>query len=114
MTCESLIQRFKKVLLLNARAHTDAWRIHFRHLSCNETHQVAFEPFIDFLKDEGRVMWDKCGIIVWEERISVEFSDFRRPHLSRRKATTIFDWTTGQILLVSVTYKAPLNRLLKM
>jgi len=51
-------------------------------------------------------------IMVWEERISIEFFDFGGPDDSRRMAATIIDWTTGQILLVSITYSVPLNRLL--
>ena len=113
MIRESLIKRLKKESFLNVNMHSDAWRIHFRHLSCTESHQLAFEPFIDFRKDEGHDIWESCMIMVWEERISVEFFDFRGPDESRRMAAVIIDWTTGQILLVSVTHNVLLNRLLK-
>jgi hypothetical protein len=84
--------------------HSNAWRIHFRHLARNEPHRLAFDPFIDFFKLEDREIWDDCMVMVWEEHISIEFFDFGGPFESRRMAVVIIDWTTGQILLVSPTY----------
>ncbi|KIM26193.1 hypothetical protein M408DRAFT_330752 [Serendipita vermifera MAFF 305830] len=74
------------------------WRIHFRHLSTNETHRLAFAPFIDFHRGD-RGIWRECEIICHEKRLSVEFYDDRGPGGSRRTAVIIMDWTTGDILL---------------
>ena len=101
------------VLILNVMVHSNAWRVHFRHLSCNEPHRLAFEPFIDFPKLENHVIWDDCTIMVCEQRISVEFFDFGGPYESGRMAAAIIDWTTGQTLLVGITNGVPLIYLLR-
>jgi hypothetical protein len=101
------------VLLLNIKVPSNAWRVHFRHLSRNEPHRLAFEPFIDFPKLENCAIWDDCTIMVCEERISVEFFDFGGPYETGRMAAAIIDWTTGQILLVGITNCVPLIYLLR-
>lgn len=84
--------------LVERRDNGYTWRIHFRHLSTNEVHRLAFAPFIDFHGDD-REVWEECEIVCYEERLSVEFYDNLGPDRHRRTAVVVIDWITGQILL---------------
>lgn len=44
---------------------------------------------------------DNCRIVSNEERLLIDFYQFVGPVNSKRTAAIIFDWTTGNILLVS-------------
>lgn len=91
LPCTFLIQDLRTV-----------WRIHFRELSTNDAHPMAFQPFFDIHQERNEI-WAQCEIVSYEERLSVEFFDTRR-NSGSPLAAVIFDWTTGMVLLVSLMH----------
>ncbi|KIM26197.1 hypothetical protein M408DRAFT_197298 [Serendipita vermifera MAFF 305830] len=76
----------------------DIWRIHFRHLSTNETHRRAFAPFIDFNKG-SHLIWENFELLCYEERISAQFFDHHNHNGTKQRAAIFLDWTTGEIMM---------------